>query len=84
MWAYLFRVLVGIDQLANTLIGGQPDETLSARAWRGQMNGKILARLFRPMIDWLFRPFEEDHCRKSWESERRRSQLPDDYAQQVS
>lgn len=31
---YFKRVLLGIDQLGNTLLGGYPDETISARAGR--------------------------------------------------
>ena len=34
MSRYLRNVLVSVDQLANTLLAGYPDETLSARAWR--------------------------------------------------
>lgn len=34
MSRYFHNVLVSIDQLANTLLAGYPDETLSARAWR--------------------------------------------------
>ena len=31
---YLRNVLVSVDQLANALLAGYPDETLSARSWR--------------------------------------------------
>ena len=31
---YFKNVLLGIDQLGNTLIGGSPDETISARTYR--------------------------------------------------
>lgn len=33
---YLMNLLVSIDQLANTLLGGDPDETISSRAAKGQ------------------------------------------------
>ena len=36
MSRYLRNVLVSVDQLANTLLAGYPDETLSARSWRCQ------------------------------------------------
>ena len=52
---------------------------LSAAAWRTEQKGRWLGRIFRPLIDLLFRPFEEDHCRKAYESERRGSQLPKEY-----
>jgi hypothetical protein len=31
---YFMKVLLGVDQFANTIIGGSPDETISARAGR--------------------------------------------------
>lgn len=34
MSRYFRNVLISIDQLANTLLAGYPDETLSARSWR--------------------------------------------------
>lgn len=34
MMAYIKNVLIALDQLANALIGGWPDESLSSRAWR--------------------------------------------------
>lgn len=47
--AYLIRVLIGIDQLANTILfAGAPDETISARCGRGRERywyWKILARV---------------------------------------
>jgi len=35
---YLWNVLIGVDQLGNALLGGDPDETVSSRM------GKILGR----------------------------------------
>ena len=34
MSRYFHNLAVSIDQLANTLLAGYPDETLSARSWR--------------------------------------------------
>jgi hypothetical protein len=34
MVKYISNLLVGLDQFGNTLIGGSPDETISARAGR--------------------------------------------------
>ncbi|WP_341649922.1 hypothetical protein [Thauera humireducens] len=64
-----------------TLGAGSPDETLSAAAWRTEQDGKALGHIFRPAIDWLFAALFDDldHCRKSYESERMRSQLPGNY-----
>jgi len=67
---YIFNVLIALDRFLNSVIGGHYDETLSASAWYGEQQGKILPRFFRPIIDFLFLPFERDHCRSAYESER--------------
>lgn len=66
---WLKNMLIGLDQLANTVIGGAPDETISSRAWRE--GWRIV-----PLIDALFF-FELDHCRRAFESERLRRQFPE-------
>ena len=69
---YWKAIFVALDQLANALLGGWPDETISSRAHRRRLNGKpFLANL----IDRLFW-FDRDHCRESYESEREGRQLP--------
>lgn len=67
------QVLIAFDQLVNALCGGWADETLSSRAWRWYVSGK---RLW-PCV-WLDRLFfwDSHHCRESYESERRRLQMP--------
>jgi hypothetical protein len=75
---YLLHVLIAIDQLANALLGGAADETLSARAWRAEAQGKVLGRVFRPMIDAIFF-FDPQHCRKAWLAEVHKQQLPGSY-----
>ena len=81
MKQYLSNVAIAIDQVLNALRGGSPDETLSAAAWRTEQKGRLLGRLFRPLIDLIFALFEEDHCRKSYESERNGRHLPKEYEQ---
>lgn len=66
---YLWNVLVAIDQLINTLIGGKPDETLSASAYYGELCGRPLAKFFRPVIDFIFSPLEQEHCKHAYEGE---------------
>lgn len=45
--AYLFNVLVALDQLLNTLTGGDPDETISSRTAkrRYQPGWRVLANI---------------------------------------
>ena len=63
-WAYFWNVLISIDQLANTLIGGDPDETLSS------MFGKNVARcaICALICKWLDR-VDKRHCHKSIEED---------------
>jgi hypothetical protein len=78
----ILHLLIALDQLAwvvLTLGKGHPDETISAALWRMEQQGKIAGRIFRPMVDLLFRPIEKDHCYRAWLSEVQRSQLPSAY-----
>lgn len=78
----ILHLLIAIDQLAwvvLTLGNGSPDETISAAAWRLEQAGKWQGRIFRPLIDAIFLPFEDNHCYRSFEAERRLSHLPDAY-----
>ena len=80
----LLNLLIALDQLAYVLLTlgrGSPDETLSAAAWRTEQEGHIFGRIFRPLIDLLARPWERDHCRKAFESERNGRHLPKEYQQ---
>ena len=67
-----FQVLVALDQLINTLIGGFADETLSSRAHRRRLRGKGGVAW---VIDHIFF-WQDEHCKASYESELERSQLP--------
>ena len=70
---YSKRVLIGIDQLFNTFCGGWPDETLSSRAWRWEMDG--VRSWPRVVIDALFW-WDKHHCQLSYVNERKGEQLP--------
>ncbi|MCX8016660.1 MAG: hypothetical protein N2690_01965 [Rhodocyclaceae bacterium] len=78
----ILHLLIAVDQLmwvVITLGKGSPDETISAAAWRMEQQGKLAGRVLRPLIDALFVPLERDHCRLSFESEVRGTQLPAAY-----
>ena len=54
---YLRNLLVAIDQLLNTILGGDPDETISSRLgkrdwWLGRF------------ICWVFDFFDKNKCEK--------------------
>lgn len=70
-----FQVLVAIDQLLNTLVGGYADETLSARAYRRYLRGKPwCARVINVLFFW-----QDNHCKEAYESELVDRQLPPEY-----
>jgi hypothetical protein len=68
----ILNVLISIDQLCYVLItlgNGNPDETMSAAAYRLEQEGKWGGKIFRPVIDALFYFIEREHCRQSYEME---------------
>lgn len=71
--SWLLQILIGLDQLGNTLLGGWADETISARAYR--QRHKLRWRIAEWFINALFF-FQLDHCRKAFEAELDRRQLP--------
>lgn len=70
--AVIKQILIAVDQLANAVIGGWADETLSSRVWREDRR-RLVA-----FIDFLFF-WEENHCEASYISERQRLQLPPEF-----
>lgn len=72
---YVTKVLIAVDQLANAVRGGHPDETLSAAAHRRHLEGRSG---WRNLINALFF-WQEDHCRDAYQSELDRKQLPKEY-----
>jgi hypothetical protein len=67
-----FQILLAIDQLANALLGGWADETISSRAYRLQ-HGSRRWNLARLAIDALFF-WQPDHCYEAYMSEVNRKQ----------
>lgn len=61
MRKYIRNVLVAIDQLANAVIGGDPDETISSRCAKGQ--DKLYWRLLGVILEW----FDPGHLARSIE-----------------
>lgn len=66
--SYIFNVLIGIDQLANALLAGDADETLSSRAWRMKLKGQRFWGWTASAINLLF--FDPGHCKGAYESDR--------------
>ena len=73
MWLYVKNILIAIDQLANAICRGAPDETLSSRAYRlDKERGRKWPRVLIDTLLW----FDKDHCYQSYISEIERKQLP--------
>jgi hypothetical protein len=72
---YIRNVLIGIDQLANTITGGWPDETLSSRC--GRLGHRYPYKAWAVLIDAIFRPFQgPNHCRNAYLKEKTRYHFP--------
>lgn len=75
MIRYPINVLIAINQVVSTLVGGSPDETLSSYAYRLDQQRKPGGRIFRPLIDAIFF-WQKEHCKMANIEERLRYQFP--------
>lgn len=69
---YCLNVLLGIDQLGNTIWGGSPDETISSRIGRlevkyGGRDKFPWYRSWARFLNWALDKIEHDHCKKAIE-----------------
>ena len=71
MKQYFRNIAIGLDQLANAVLAGHPDETLSSRAYRAEQSGQRYWGWTRRVIDLLFF-WQPGHCKAAYESEQRR------------
>lgn len=75
----VLNIAIAFDQLVYVLItfgDGLPDETISSALWRTEQDGKRFGKIFRPVVDWVFKPIEKEHCKLSYLSELNRLQAP--------
>ena len=81
MKLYVRNILVGIDQLVNTIIGGDPDETISSRigkCQRGDFGRAVwyFTYLPRVFVDLVFYYFDgPNHCRNNIEEDEGKDDL---------
>ena len=78
-YSYLMNLLISVDQLLNSILGGSCDETLSSRAYRQSLTNSNWMK-FRKVVDRLFW-FDVDssgrkHCELSYIVEMERGHLP--------
>ncbi len=84
LYQRITNMLITLDQFLwvfLTLGKGYPDETISAAMHRMNLEGKLIGRIFEPIIDNFFYIFllESKHCLNSYISERENKQLPKHY-----
>ena len=66
MKQYFKNIGTSVSQFANTLIGGDPDESLSSRSYRrGTLEGSKKWERFGRFVDWLFF-YEDNHIKNSY------------------
>lgn len=68
MGKYLWNLTISLDQFLNTLLGGNPDETMSSR-----MGKKLVKHEKCPVCRFLCKilnKIQKDHCVKAIEKDR--------------
>ena len=61
---YIVNILIGIDQLGNTILGGDPDETISSRLGKLKMKHGGSIPWYRPLskiVDWGLDKIDPHH-----------------------
>lgn len=72
---YFRNLLIGFDQLINTVTGGHPDETLSSRC--GRLGHRYPYKAWKVLIDAMFYPFQgPNHCVNAHKKELTRYHFP--------
>ena len=70
MRRWIYQALVAFDQFCNVLLGGNPDETISARSERAAERGDLLGKF---MVWWLDK-IQPNHGRGAVEGDLRRAE----------
>lgn len=73
--SWILNVLIAVDQLGNAITGGNPDNTISARAAYfsrfADTKMKHYWKLMEKVIDLTFEPVDgKEHCLKSYHNEK--------------
>jgi hypothetical protein len=60
---YVWNLLIALDQFVNTVLLGDPDETVSSRAAKAAAKGKRWGCVLCRLLDYV----QKDHCITSLE-----------------
>ena len=62
----ILKILIALDKLVYQIITlgyGSLHDTISSAAYRMEQKGRLVGKLSRPVIDWVFYKFgSERHC----------------------
>jgi hypothetical protein len=73
--SYVRNVAIAVDQFANAVLFGWPDETLSSRC--GRSIHRYPYKAWAKLIDAIFHPFQgPNHCVNAYRKELTRYQFP--------
>ena len=78
MGKWIFNILVSIDQLGNTICGGDPDETISSRLGKIKVkNGGVIpwSKPLAKTIDYFLDQVDENHSIDSIEKDEGKNAL---------
>jgi hypothetical protein len=56
-----WAIALGYDHLGNAATGGNPNETISSRAYKAMQDGRRWGCILCRLLDYL----QKDHCKKS-------------------
>lgn len=76
----ILNVVIAADSLLLailTLGESWPGETISSAAYRAETKGQLFGHA-RPVIDWLLRWLEDDHCQQAYNYAVNKRNLPED------
>jgi len=66
----VLNILIALDRLIYQIVTlgyGSLHDTISSAAWRMEQKGRLVGKLSRPVIDWLFASLgDEHHCFTSY------------------
>ena len=68
---YSWNVLIAIDQLANALAGGDPDETISSRLGKAHLRGTKYGHWLWHILEYI----QPGHCTKAIERDEGRREV---------
>ena len=71
---WVMNMLIALDQLGNSMMGGSPDETISSRSARAAQKGHRWGRWMCKGLNWL----DPNHCEDAIRSEVERTHLPEE------